>query len=126
MKMKLPFFRNIIEIVIVIMVMALLWNLGLRVGFPGGQGLKLAILPEPTTLLQILYAVIEFLIGIKFFIILSRQILPGGMKELVLGQMTFANKSRYFPGIFALGVFAGLTGHAGVVIMALLLYGKDI
>jgi hypothetical protein len=57
---------------------------------------------------------------------LGRQILPSGIKELVVGStMTLANRLRYFPGIFALGVFAGLTGHAVIVFITLLLYGVN-
>jgi hypothetical protein len=98
------------------------------VGIHGGQSLNFATLPEPKALLQVLCAAIEFLVSITFFIMLGRQILPSGIKELVVGTvgtMTLANKLQYFPGVFALGVFAGLTGHAVIVFMTLLLYGVN-
>jgi len=123
--MRFSLIRMMVEVVIVIMLMILLWELGIQVGFAGGQSLNFAILPEPKALLQVLCAAIEFLVSITFFIMLSRQILPSGIKELVVGTMTtmtLANKLQYFPGIFALGVFAGLFGHAVVVFMTLLLY----
>ena len=34
------------------------------------------------------------------------------MKNLVSGEPTLAAKVKYFPGIFALGVIAGLIGNA--------------
>jgi hypothetical protein len=111
-----------IEIVINVIAMSLLWYLGMRVGLEGGKGLKLYILPQTTTLLQILYALSEFLVSLMLFIMLYRQTFPGGMKELSSGPTILASKSRYFPGIFALGVFAGLIAHA-IVIVGLLLSG---
>jgi hypothetical protein len=120
--MILKVFRVIAERFIVVLSMALLWELGLQVGFHGGQGLNFEILPEQTTLLQILYVVIEFLVSIKFLIMLSRQVFPDGIKELVSGQMTIANMARYFPGFFALGIFAGLACHAVVVFVVLIIH----
>ena len=123
--MRFSLIRKMVEAAIVIMLMFLLWKLGIQVGFAGGQSLNFAILPEPKALLQVLCAAIEFLVSITFFIILGRQILPSGIKELVVGPMTLANKLQYFPGVFALGVFAGLTLHAVVVFMTLLSYGVN-
>jgi len=118
--------RSIIELVIgivAIVAMLLLWFLGMRVGLEGGKGLKLVILPNTTTLLQILYALSEFLVSLILFIMLYRQTFPGGMKELSSGPTILASKSRHFPGVFALGVFAGLNAHAIGIITVLAMYG---
>jgi hypothetical protein len=89
--------------------------LGSLIGFLGAEKYQQYYFTVPGNLGQILFAVIELSAGIWFFIALRRQLLPGGTKELSSGEPTFAAKVKYFPGLFALGVIAGLVANAIVI-----------
>ncbi|MFZ5878663.1 MAG: hypothetical protein ACOY0R_04785 [Chloroflexota bacterium] len=111
----LRIFRIIAELVILALLMLSLWILGSKIGLLGAEKYQHYYFAVPGNLGQILFAVIEFSAGIWSFIVLFRQLLPGGTKELLSGEPTFAAKVKYFPGIFALGVIAGLIGNAIVI-----------
>lgn len=86
----------------------LLWALGILVGSFGGGYLSHTIFTDTDSIWLILFRVIQIPVSIWFFIALGRQILPGGIKEFSSGENFLTNRARYFPGVFSLGVFAGL------------------
>ena len=108
----LRIFRILAEFVIVSLLMYSFWILGVHIGNLGAEKYQQYYFTVQGNLGQILFALIELLAGIWFFIALLRQLLPGGIKELGSGEPILAAKVKYFPGIFALGVIAGLIGNA--------------
>ena len=115
MKYILRIFRILAESTILVLSMVSLWMLSIYIEYLGVARYERIYVTALGSLWQILFAVIELSAGIWFFIALRRQLLPGGMKELTSGEPTFATKVKYFPGIFALGVTAGLVGNAIVI-----------
>jgi hypothetical protein len=115
MKLILKALRILAEYFILALILMSLWLLGVSIGSLGARRYIQIYITAPGCLWQILFAVIELSAGIWFFIALLRQLLPGGIKELLLIEPTFAAKVKYFPGIFALGVIAGLIGNAIVI-----------
>ncbi|MBI5934476.1 MAG: hypothetical protein HY867_12275 [Chloroflexi bacterium] len=115
----LRIFRILAEGIILALLMYSLWILGVYIGNLGAGKYQQYYFTVPGNLGQILFAVIELLVGIWFFITLFRQLLPGGIKDLLSGvlsgELTLAAKVKYFPGIFALGVIAGVIGNAIVI-----------
>jgi hypothetical protein len=112
MKLILKTFRILAEFFIWALLLMSLWLLGVSIGDLGARRYIQIHITAPGSLWQILFAVIELSAGIWFFIALLRQLLPRGIKELLSGELTLAAKVKYFPGIFALGVIAGLIGNA--------------
>ena len=98
-----------VEGVIAMEAMFFLWLFGVNVGLRGAMEISYIIVPGPVSLLRTLYGMVEFFTGIAFFIMLGRQAIPGGMKELLLMEVPLTKKIRYFPAILALGLIAGLT-----------------
>ena len=90
---------------------------GFNVGLRGAMEIDYIIVPGPVSLLRTLYGVVELFTGIAFFIMLGRQTIPGGMKELLLMGVPLTKKIRYFPAILALGLIAGLTLGAVSIFM---------
>jgi hypothetical protein len=114
-KLLLKVLRILVEAIILALLMYSIWILGGYIGNLGAGKYQQYYFNVPGNLGQILFAVIELSAGIWFFIALFRQLLPGGMKELGSGEPTLAAKVKYLPGIFALGVIAGLIGNAIVI-----------
>lgn len=114
----LRIFRILAESVIVALLMYSLWILGVYIGNLGAGKYQQYYFTVPGNLGQILFAVIELSAGIWFFIVLFRQLLPGGIKDLLSGvlsgELTLAAKVKYFPGIFALGVTTGIAGNGAM------------
>jgi hypothetical protein len=108
-------YRILAEFFISGLLMLSLLTLSSFIGDAGADKAHQYFFNVPGNLGQILFAVIELSAGIWFFIALRRQILPGGIKELGSGEPTLAAKVKYFPGIFALGVMAGLIGNAVMI-----------
>jgi hypothetical protein len=111
-------FRILTERIILGLLMISLWVLGIYIGGLGAAKYERIYVTALGSLWQILFVVIELSAGIWFFVALRRQLFPGGMKELMSEEMTFAAKVKYFPGIFALGVMIGIAGN-GVVFFIL-------
>lgn len=115
-KLLFKVFRILAEGIVLALLMISLWMLGNLIGNLGAEKYQQYYFNVPGNLGQILFAVIELSAGIWFFIALFRQLLPGGIKELLSGvlsgELTLAAKAKYFPGIFALGVMAGLVVNA--------------
>ena len=108
-------FRRLAESIILVLSMVSLWMLSIYIEYLCVASFERIYVTALGSLWQILFAVIELSAGVWFFIGLRRQLLPGGMRELTSGEPTFAAKVKYFPGIFALGVTAGLIGNAIVI-----------
>jgi hypothetical protein len=124
MKIMLTLFRTLGEGIFVIILLILLWVIGFHVGLHGvldTHDLTLYELSKWSTLL-LLYGVIELVVSVALFIALKRQMFPSGKVELISLQMTLANKAHYFPGIFTLGVFAGLACHAVVTFVLIIIF----
>lgn len=81
-----------VEGVIAMGAMFFFWVFGFNVGIRGAMEIDYIIVPEPTSLLRTLYGVVELFTGIAFFIMLGRQTIPGGMKELLLMEVPLAKK----------------------------------
>ncbi|MBI5295696.1 MAG: hypothetical protein HY869_09485 [Chloroflexi bacterium] len=116
-KLLLKALRILAEFFILVLILMSLWLLGVSIGNLGARRYIQIYITAPGSLWQILFAVIELSAGIWFFIAMFRQQLPGGIRELGSGEPTLAAKAKYFPGIFALGVFAGLIGNAVTILI---------
>jgi hypothetical protein len=112
MKLTLKVWRLIAEFLSAAFILMSFWILGIHIGNLGAGKYQQYYFPIPGSLGQILFAVIELSLGIWFFIALKLKVLPGGIKELQSGEPTLAAKVKYIPGIFSLGVIAGLVGNA--------------
>jgi len=113
MKRILEVLRILVELVSTTIIMMWFWILGNSIGNLGARRYMQVYIIAQGSLWQILFAVIELSLGIWFFIALLRQLIPGGVKELLSEQPpTFAARVKYIPAIFALGVNAGLIGYA--------------
>ena len=94
MKHILKAFRILAEGIILGLLIWSLWVLGSFIGNLGAAKYKQNYFTVPGSLGQILFAVIELSAGIWFFIALLRQLLPGGIKELLSGELTLAAKMK--------------------------------
>ena len=116
--MALKRIKASVEIILVIMLACLFWMLGLKIGLYGMIKINNDYVTAPGSLWQILFAVIELSIAIRFFISIKRQMFSGGIKELIIGhleQPILAAKVSFFSGVFSLGVCAGLVTNAVII-----------
>jgi hypothetical protein len=116
--MALKLIKASVEIILVTLLACLFWMLGLNIGLYGMIRINNVYVTAQGSLWQILFAVIELSIGIWFFISIKRKTIPGRVNELVIGQLgqpILAAKVSYFPGVFSLGVCAGLVANAVIV-----------
>ncbi len=117
MKLTLKVWRLIAEFLSAAFILMSFWTLGIYIGNLGARRYMQIYIITPGSLWQILFAVIELSLGIWFFIALKLKVLPGGIKELQSGEPTLAAKVKYIPGIFSLGVIAGLVGNAMTILI---------
>ncbi len=100
------------------------WVLGVVIGVLGGDTfyqIIIAILSlkfaKVIVLMRILYAVVESLGSIAFFIILRKRLILGSIRLLVTKQITLKDNAHYLPSVFSLGVLVGLAGHPLLILL---------
>jgi hypothetical protein len=118
--MALKLLKAIVEITLMVMLGFLFLMLGIRVGNYGMLEIESRYITSPVSFWQILFAVIELSMAIWFSISIKQHMFPKGIKEIFLGELgqsILAANMRLVPGVFFLGVCAGLVANVLIIVI---------